>query len=84
MRYAGGLSDKIEIPDKEVKGYRSETDYRFLEDDGIVYTEAKMHEENVVIGRTSPPRFLSSTDEYNLSAKREGSHPCCLNMGRRG
>lgn len=84
MRYAGGLSDKIEIPDKEVKGYRSETDYRFLEDDGIVYTEAKMHEENVVIGRTSPPRFLSSTDEYNFVSEERRESSMLLKHGEEG
>jgi DNA-directed RNA polymerase subunit B len=75
MRYPGGLYDKIEIPDKEIKGYKSEKDYRFLEDDGVIYPEAKVQEEDVVIGRTSPPRFLSSSDEYNLisEGRRESS-----------
>ena len=75
LRYSGGLIDEICIPDKDVKGYRSEQDYRFLEGDGIIYPEAKVKEGMVVIGRTSPPRFLSSLDEYNLSAaiRRESS-----------
>ena len=75
LRYSGGLIDEISVPDKDVKGYRSEHDYRFLEGDGILYPEAKLSEGNVVIGRTSPPRFLSSMDEYNLSAaiRRESS-----------
>ena len=34
LRYSGGLMDEICIPDKEVKGYKSERDYRLLEDDG--------------------------------------------------
>ena len=75
LRYSGGLMDEITIPDKEVKGYRSEQDYRFLEDDGIIFPEAKLAEGDVVIGKISPPRFLSSLDEYNLSlnTKRESS-----------
>src|SRR3989344_3686621 len=75
LRYSGGLIDEISVPDKDVKGYRSEHDYRFLESDGILYPEAKVNEGDVVIGRTSPPRFLSSMDEYNLSAgiRRESS-----------
>lgn len=75
LRYSGGLVDEVCIPDKEVKGYRSESDYAFLEEDGIVYPEAKVAEGRVIIGRTSPPRFLSSLDEYNLSAgiRRESS-----------
>ena len=75
LRYAGGLIDQICIPDKDVKGYKTEKDYRFLEDDGIIYPEAKVKEGDVVIGKTSPPRFLSSIEEYSLasSTRRESS-----------
>jgi DNA-directed RNA polymerase subunit B' len=75
LRYSGGLVDEICIPDKDVRGYRSEHDYRFLEDDGIIYPEAKVAEKDVLIGKTSPPRFLSGADEYVLatSARRESS-----------
>ena len=75
LRYAGGLIDQICIPDKDVKGYKTEKDYRFLEDDGIIYAEAKVKESDVVIGKTSPPRFLSSMEEYSLasSTRRESS-----------
>ena len=75
LRYSGGLIDQISIPDKDVKGYKSEHDYRYLEEDGIIYPEAKVAEGDVVIGKTSPPRFLSSLEEYNLAAgtRRESS-----------
>src|SRR3990167_3270883 len=75
LRYAGGLIDEISIPDKDVKGYKSERDYRFLEDDGIIYPESVVSESDVVIGKTSPPRFLSSLEEYSLasSTRRESS-----------
>lgn len=75
LRYSGGLVDEISIPDKDVKGYKSEKDYRFLEGDGIIYQEAVVKEDDVIIGKTSPPRFLSSMDEYSLvsSTRRESS-----------
>jgi len=78
LRYSGGLIDEISIPDKDVRGYKSEKDYRFLEDDGIISPEAKVTEGDVIIGKTSPPRFLSSMDEYNLKSnlKRESSLSC--------
>jgi DNA-directed RNA polymerase subunit B' len=68
LRYSGGLIDEIGIPDKEVKGYRSEKDYRFLEGDGIVYLESGLKEDDVVIGKTSPPRFLGELDEFSIAA----------------
>jgi len=75
LRYAGGLIDEISIPDKDVKGYKSERDYRYLEPDGIIYPEAVIREGDVLIGKTSPPRFLSSLEEYDLAAstRRESS-----------
>ncbi|MFP4112301.1 MAG: DNA-directed RNA polymerase subunit B [Candidatus Woesearchaeota archaeon] len=75
LRYTGGLVDEISVPDKDVKGYRSEIDYRYLEGDGIVYAESPVKEGDVVIGKTSPPRFLSGADEYNLASniRRESS-----------
>ncbi len=75
LRYSGGLIDQICIPDKDVKGYKTEKDYRMLEEDGIIFPEAKVKEGDVVIGKVSPPRFLSSMEEYSLasSTKRESS-----------
>jgi len=75
LRYAGGLIDEVGVPDKEVKGYKSETDYKHLEEDGVIYLGANIKEGDVIIGKTSPPRFLSSIDEYSLTsaARRESS-----------
>jgi DNA-directed RNA polymerase subunit B' len=84
LRYSGGLIDEVSIPDKDVKGYRSETDYRFLEGDGILCPEAKVIAGDVIIGRTSPPRFLSSLDEYNLSAAIRRESSIVLKHGEKG
>ncbi|MBI2208130.1 DNA-directed RNA polymerase subunit B [Candidatus Woesearchaeota archaeon] len=84
LRYSGGLIDQISIPDKDVKGYKSEKDYRFLEDDGIIYPEAQVAEGDVVIGKTSPPRFLSSLEEYNLTAGTRRESSVSLKHGERG
>jgi DNA-directed RNA polymerase beta subunit len=84
LRYSGGLVDEICVPDKEVKGYKTEKDYRFLEEDGIIFPEAVVKEEDIIIGKTSPPRFLSSLDEYSLqsSMRRESSQG--LKHGEKG
>ena len=75
LRYSGGLVDEISVPDKEVKGYKSERDYRFLEEDGIISPEVFVQEGDVIIGKSSPPRFLSGMEEYNLTSnlRRESS-----------
>ncbi len=75
LRYSGGLTDEIHIPDKEVKGYRAEKDYRYLEKDGVVYNGAELKEDDVIIGKTSPPRFLGELEEFSVAAstRRESS-----------
>ncbi|MDP3026739.1 MAG: DNA-directed RNA polymerase subunit B [Nanoarchaeota archaeon] len=73
LNYAGGLKDEIVIPEKDVSGYRTEDSYRYLEDDGIVYPEARLKEGEAVIGKTSPPKFLSEVREISIRAKKEAS-----------
>ncbi|MEK6822989.1 MAG: DNA-directed RNA polymerase subunit B, partial [Nanoarchaeota archaeon] len=84
LRYSGGLMDEVGIPDKEVKGYKSEKDYRLLEGDGIVYPEAKVKEDDVIIGKTSPPRFLSSLEEYSLASNIRRESSVALRHGEEG
>lgn len=84
LRYPGGLMDEICIPDKDVKGYRTEKDYRFLEEDGIVSAESKVQEGDVIIGKTSPPRFLNSMDEYNLTGNIRRESSMTLEHGEKG
>jgi len=73
LNYAGGLQDEITTPEKDVSGYRTEESYRFLEDDGVVYPEARLKSGEVVIGKTSPPKFLSEVREISIKAKKEAS-----------
>src|SRR3989344_1345952 len=83
-RYSGGLVDEISIPDKEVKGYKSEKDYRLLEDDGIIYTGAKVNEEDVIIGKTSPPRFLGELEEFSVAASTRRETSTTIKGGETG
>ena len=82
LQYAGGLSDEIIIPDKDVSGYRTEESYRHLEDDGIVYPEAEMVSGEVVIGKVTPPKFLSEAKDLSIQAKKEASSS--IRQGERG
>jgi DNA-directed RNA polymerase subunit B len=73
MNYAGGLRDEIAIPEKDTSGYKTETSYRFLEGDGIIYPEAEVSEGEVLIGKMSPPKFLSEAREISVRTKKESS-----------
>jgi len=73
LHYAGNLKDEICIPEKDVSGYKTEESYRYLEDDGVVYPEASLNEGEVVIGKTTPPKFLSEAKDITIRTRKEAS-----------
>lgn len=73
MHYAGNLKDEIVVPTKDTSGYKTEESYRFLDDDGVVSPEAEINEGEVLIGKVSPPKFLSEAREISVRAKKESS-----------
>jgi DNA-directed RNA polymerase subunit B len=75
-RYPGGQEDKFEVPSEEIRGYADASLYRNLGDDGITEVESEVRGEDILIGRTSPPRFLEEIDEFGIGVehgRRESS-----------
>lgn len=76
QRFWGGQQDKIGIPDKDVRGYRREEAYNHLDEDGIINPETEVESDDVIVGKTSPPKFLGSEGEeiqMGLADRRETS-----------
>ena len=67
-QYLGGMKDTFEVPraDANIRGYRGEKYYRLIESDGVVMHEAQVTGGDVIIGRTSPPRFMEEYKEFEI------------------
>src|SRR3712207_7209859 len=69
------LFRSFEIPSSEanIRGYRGEKSYRLLEQDGAIMHESVVNGGDILIGRTSPPRFM---EEYKdrKSTRLNSSH----------
>ena len=74
-RYMGGQEDIIGIPQPGIRGYAGEDAYKHLPEDGIVNPETEVDSDQVLIGKTSPLRFLGSMDQFitGLENMRESS-----------
>ncbi|GFN40812.1 MAG: DNA-directed RNA polymerase subunit B [Marine Group I thaumarchaeote] len=68
-QYPGGMRDKFEIPNAEdnIRGYKGEKAYRLLEDDGVVAAESTVLGGDILIGKTSPPRFMEEYREFEAT-----------------
>lgn len=84
IRYPGGQSDKFEIPDEEVNGYLGEEAYRKIGDDGIVNPEMYVEDKDVIIGRTSPPRFLEEIGEFGVIKEKRRESSLLVRKGKDG
>ncbi len=83
-KYPGGQEDKYEIPERTVRGYRAAEAYRHLGEDGIIEPEIEIQGGEVLIGRTSPPRFLEEYREFELPAPTRRETSINLRHGENG
>lgn len=84
LKYAGGQEDRIEIPDPKVLGYRGKEAYTKLDEDGIVKAEIIVKGGEVLIGKTSPPRFVEEYKGYGILAQRRKDSSITVRHGEVG
>jgi DNA-directed RNA polymerase subunit B len=83
-KYPGGQEDRFEIPDRSVRGYRASESYRNLGEDGIIETEVEVLGGDVLIGRTSPPRFLEEYSEFEIASPNRRETSVAVRHGEAG
>lgn len=84
LKYPGGQEDKIEVPDVKVLGYRGKEAYAKLEADGIAPPETFMVGGEVLVGKTSPPRFIEEYRGFGFLAQRRKDTSVAMRHGEKG
>ncbi len=83
-KYPGGQEDRLEVPEAGVKGFRGLELYKKLDPDGIISPEVEVSGGEVLIGKTSPPRFIEEFREYGFGAAARKDSSLTLRYGEKG
>lgn len=82
--YPGGQKDRFEKPNEETVGFLGEESYKNLGTDGIVELETYVKDKEILIGKTSPPRFLEEINEFGVVKETRRESSVTIRKGKPG
>lgn len=83
-RYPGGQKDKIQAMNQDIAGYRGEETYKYLDEAGIIDPEFFVKGGDVIVGKTSPPRFLEEVGEFGSIEEKRRENSLSIKPGKHG
>ncbi|MFH1257155.1 MAG: DNA-directed RNA polymerase subunit B [Candidatus Diapherotrites archaeon] len=83
-RYPGGQIDRFEVPAETTVGHLGADAYKHLGEDGLARLESKVNEKDIIIGRTSPPRFLEEVSEFGVMQEKRRESSLSIRKGKEG
>jgi len=84
QRYPGGQADRFELPNEETVGYLGEPAYKNVGEDGFVKLEQFVDNKEILLGRTSPPRFLEEISEFGVVKEKRRDSSVSTRKGKPG
>jgi len=83
-KYPGGEEDRVEIPDPSVHGYRGKQFYSKLDKEGIIGVEVPVEGGEILVGKTSPSRFMEEMKEFGVIAAKRKDTSAGVRHGEKG
>lgn len=84
VKYYAGYEDKITKPSNEIIGLKLPELYSKIDEDGLPRIEEKYIENDIIIGKISPPRFLEELSITAISQERYKDNSVKVKEGEEG